>query len=121
MSKQSGEVPPEKLALYRQLIDAHAEIELKGGRKLPHTSYRGNMFTMLSKAGKVGLRMGKTEREAFIRQFDSRLFETYGTVMKEYVEAPDGLLEDTEALLPYLEQSFAYAKTLKPKARKRKS
>ena len=121
MSKGRDEVPPEKLALYRQLIDAHAEIELKGGRKLPHTSHQGNMFTMLSKAGKVGLRMGKSEREAFISQFDSKLFETYGTVMKEYVEAPDELLEDTEAMLPYLEQSYAYAKSLKPKARKGKS
>ena len=40
--------------------------------------------------------------------------------MKEYVEVPDQLLEDTQRLLPYLEGSYAYAKTLKPQQRKRK-
>ena len=38
MSKQYGQVPADKLALYKQLIDAHPEIELKGGLKLPYTS-----------------------------------------------------------------------------------
>ena len=65
MSKRSDQVPADKLALYKQLIDVHPEIELKGGMKLPYTSYQGNMFTMLSKAGKVGLRMGKAERDGF--------------------------------------------------------
>lgn len=120
MSDNSNQVPADKLALYKQLIDAHPEIELKGRLKLPHTSHQGNMFSMLSKAGKVGLRLGKAEREAFISQFNGKLFETYGTVMKEYVEAPDELLENTADLLPYLEQSYAYAKTLKPRATKRK-
>ncbi len=119
MSKQSDQVPADKLALYKQLIEAHPEIELKGGLKLPYTSYQGNMFSQLSKAGKVGLRMGKAEREAFIAQYDSKLFETYGTIMKEYVEVPDQLLEDTAQLLPHLEESYAYAKTLKAKPGKK--
>lgn len=120
MSKQYGQVPADKLALYKKLIDAHPEIELKGGLKLPYTSYQGHMFSQLTKAGVVGLRMGKSEREAFIAQHDSKLLETYGTVMKEYVAVPDQLLENAEALLPYLEQSYAYVKTLKPKPGKKK-
>ncbi|MCY3832392.1 MAG: hypothetical protein OXG85_05210 [Chloroflexi bacterium] len=120
MSKQSDQVPADKLALYKRLLDAHPEIELKGGLKLPYTSYQGNMFSQLTKAGVLGLRMGKAERNAFIAEFDTALLETYGTVMKEYAAAPDCLLEDTERLLPYLEQSYAYAKTLKPQQRKRK-
>ena len=72
MGKKSDQVPADKLALYRRLIDAHPEIELKGGLKLPYTSYQGNMFSQLTKAGKVGLRMGKTEREAFIATYDSK-------------------------------------------------
>ncbi len=121
MSKQYGQVPEEKLALYKQLIDAHPEIELKGGKKLPYTSHEGNMFSQLTKAGTVGLRLGKAEREAFLAEFDSDLLVTYGTVMKEYVAVPDQLLQDTASLLPWLELSLAYAKTLKPQARKRKS
>ena len=121
MSKQSDQVPADKLVLYRKLLDAHPEIELKGGLKLPYTSYQGNMFSQLTKAGKVGLRMGKTERESFIAKYDSKLLETYGTIMKEYVEVPEHLLEDIAELMPYLNQSYAYAKTLKVKPGKGKS
>lgn len=120
MSKPSNEVPEDKLELYKQLIDSHPDIELKGGKKLPYTSVNGNMFTQLTKAGKVGLRLGKAEREAFLEQYDSKLLETYGTIMKEYVEVPDPMLNDLDALQPYLELSYAYAQTLKPKATKKK-
>ena len=41
--------------------------------------------------------------------------------MKEYVEVPDHLLEDIAELMPYLNQSYAYAKTLKVKHGKGKS
>ena len=121
MNNKYGHVPAEKLALYKQLIDAHPEIELRGGTKLPYTSHQGNMFSQLTKAGTLGLRLGKAEREAFLAKFDSDLLVTYGVVMKEYVTVPDLLLQDTASLLPYLERSYAYAKTLKPQARKRKS
>jgi hypothetical protein len=120
MSKQYGQVPPDKLELYKQLLDLHPEIELKGGLKLPYTSYQGNMFSQLTKAGAVGLRMGKAERDAFIAEFGSGLLESYGTTLKEYVEVPAALLAAPERLLPYLEQSYAYAKTLNPQQRKRK-
>jgi len=120
MSKRSDQVPADKLALYKQLLGLHPEIELKGGLKLPYTSYHGNMFSQLTKAGALGLRMDKAEREAFLAKYNGTLLETYGTVMKEYVAVPDSLLEDAQRLLPYLEQSYAYAKTLKPQPRKRK-
>ncbi len=120
MSKSRNQVPADKLELYKRLLDLHPEIELKGGLKLPYTSYQGNMFSQLTKAGVLGLRLGLAEREAFIAEFDCGLLETYGTVMKEYVAVPDQLLEDSQRLLPYLEQSYAYAKTLKPQKRKRK-
>jgi len=121
VSGKTDQVPEDKLELYKRLIDAHPEIELKGGLKLPYTSCQGNMFSQLTKAGTVGLRLGKAEREAFIAEYDSALLVTYGTVMKEYVAVPDHLLRDTGKLLPYLEQSYAYAKTLKPKPRKRRT
>ena len=120
MSQKTNQVPEDKLALYNALIDSHPEIELKGGKKLPYTSYQGNMFSQLTKAGKVGMRMGKAEREAFLAEHNSNLLESYGTILKEYVEVPDHLLQDIDKLLPYLEQSFAYVKTLKVKPTKRK-
>ena len=73
MSKTPDQVPPEKLALYSQLIDTHPEIELKGGKKLPYTSPNGNMLSLLTNEGRVGLRLGKEDREAFIEKYDSKL------------------------------------------------
>lgn len=115
MSKTPEQIPPEKLALYSQLIDTHPEIELKGGKKLSYTSLNGNMYTLLTKEGRVGLRMGKEDRDAFMEKYDSQLCVQYGAVMREYVEVPDSLLAKTEELAPYLALSYAYAQTLKPK------
>ena len=68
------------------------------------------MFSMLSKDGRVGLRLGKDNRDAFIKKYDTRLFKNYGAVMKEYVEVPDRLLENLTELQPYLALSFEYVK-----------
>jgi len=48
------------------------------------------------------------------------LFEAYGAVMQEYVSVPDALLENTKELQKYLDASYEYAKTLKPKPTKKK-
>ena len=116
----SDTVPQDKLDLYIKLIDTHPEVELKGGAKLPYTSHNGNMFSLLTKEGAVGLRLGNEEREAFIEKYDTKLVEQYGAVMREYVEVPDDLLANTDELALYLAMSYAYAQTLKPKATKKK-
>jgi hypothetical protein len=114
----ADQVPEDKLELYRNLIESHPEIELKGGKKLPYTSHNGHMFTQLSKDGRVGLRLGKDDRAAFIEKYDTKLFENYGAVMKEYVEVPVSLLANLDELQPYLAMSYAYVRTLKPKPTK---
>ncbi|MEM7372091.1 MAG: hypothetical protein AAF587_25970 [Bacteroidota bacterium] len=112
-------IPADKLAAYDRLIEAHPDIERKG-KNSPYTSLNGHMFSYLSKEGIMGLRLGKEEREAFLIEFDTSLYEQHGAVMKEYVSIPDHLLEDTEALMPYLEKSLLYIQSLKPKPTKRK-
>lgn len=120
MSKTPDQPSQAKLDLYRKLIETHPDIELKG-KTLPYTSHNGNMFSFLSKEGKVGLRLGKAEREAFIQKYNTRLCEQYGAVMQEYVEVPDALLAKTAELKPYLALSYAYVQSLKPKAPKKKA
>ncbi len=116
----SDTIPEDKLLLYKQLIDSHIEIELKGGKKLSYTALNGNMFTQITKAGKVGLRLGKADYDAFIEKFDAQPLRSYGAVMREYVEVPDDLLTDLDTLKPYLQLSYEYAQTLKPKPTKKK-
>jgi TfoX/Sxy family transcriptional regulator of competence genes len=120
MSKTSKEVYKEKLELYEKLIATHPDIERKG-KTMPYTSHNGHMFSLLSKEGTLGLRLPKDEREAFLENYNTTLFEQYGAIMKEYVTVPDDLLAKTEELEKYLKISFEYVKTLKPKPTKKKS
>lgn len=119
MSKPAKQVPKDKLELYDKLVATHPDIERKGVTS-PYTSHNGNMFTYLSKTGTLGMRLPKEEREAFLIKYKTTLFEQHGAVMKEYVTVPDELLQNTEALKVYLDISYAYVQTLKPKPTKKK-
>jgi TfoX/Sxy family transcriptional regulator of competence genes len=119
VSRNPGNIPEDKLEAYEALIDTHPEIERKGATN-PYTSVNGHMFSHLSKTGELGLRLPKDEREAFLAKYKTRLYESYGAVMKEYVAVPDALLMNTSVLKDYLRISYDYVKSLKPKPTKRK-
>jgi TfoX/Sxy family transcriptional regulator of competence genes len=120
MSKDSKQVPEDRLELYERLIATHPDIERKG-KANPYTSHNGHMFSYLRFDGKLGLRLPKDEREAFLEKYGTTLFESYGAIMKEYVTVPDDLLENTEELKKFLVLSYEYIKTLKPKPSKKKA
>lgn len=111
--------PPEKIALYLKLIATISGIERKGAT-MPYTSLNGNMFSFIDKHGSCGIRLPEREREEFLKKYKTKLFETHGTVLKEYVTVPDDLLKKTAELKKWFEVSYAYAKTLKTKATKKK-
>lgn len=92
----------------------HPDIVLKG-KTMPYTSANGHMFSSLNKAGEIGLRLDKEEREQFLVDHQTELFVTYDTIMKEYVHVPESLLQQPKALLPYLEKSYQYVLSLKSK------
>ena len=113
-------IPPEKLALYEKLIATHPEIERKGAAN-PYTSLNGHMFSLLlGPSGVMALRLPEKKRGEFLKRYKTTLYEAYGAVMKEYVTVPDALLKNTKALEKHLAVSYAYVKTLKPKATKKK-
>ena len=114
--KKSASSP--NVALYDQLISTIPEIERKGDAN-PYTSLNGNMFTLLHQE-RLAIRLPEDEREKFLKKYKTRLFEAYGAAMQEYVAVPDALLANTTELKKYLELSFTCAKTLKPKATKKK-
>ena len=80
------------------------------------------MFTLLHQSRRLAIRLPEDKRAEFLKKHETTLFEAYGAVMKEYVAVPDALLKNTKELQKYLESSYEYAKTLKPKpASKKKS
>ena len=120
MSKTSNLPPQDKIDLYDQLIATNPNIERKGV-SMPYTSLNGHMFTYLSKTGSMGIRLAKEERVDFLRKYNTTLYESHGAIMKEYATVPEELLENTEELKEYLDLSYEYVKTLKPKPTKKKS
>lgn len=120
MTKKKVEVPQDKLDAYDRLIATNPKIERKGAT-MPYTSVNGHMFSILSKTGTLGLRLAKEDREDFLDKYATTLYESYGAIMKEYVAVPDALLQSTAELRPYLELSYDYALSLKPKTSAKKS
>ena len=117
LKKEKNIIPPNNLKLYDKLIATNSNIERKGDT-MPYTSLNGHMYTFLSKTGSLCIRLPKDERENFIKKFNTTLCEAHGAIMKEYVSVPDASLQNTNVLKKYLDLSYGYVKTLKPKPAK---
>jgi hypothetical protein len=82
---------------------------------MPYTSMNGNMFSYLHPSGRLALRLAKEDRERFLEEHATTLFEAYGVVQKEYVTVPAALLADTDRLRAHFRASYDYVAALKPK------
>jgi hypothetical protein len=113
-------VPSTKIASYNKPIATNPKIERKGSAN-PYTSLHGHMFTLLHQSDTLAIRLPEDQREGFLKRYTTTMFKAYGAVMQEYVTVPDPLLKNTKELQKYLESSYEYVKTLKPKPTKKKS
>jgi TfoX/Sxy family transcriptional regulator of competence genes len=102
------------LELYEKAVATLPQVERKG-KTMPYTSHNGHMFSFLTKEAKLAIRLSDEEREAFVEKYGTGPVVQYGAVMKEYVEVPQELLQNTDQLKQYLELSYEYIGTLKPK------
>ena len=119
MTKSSDDRPAGTVELYEKLVATNPKVERKGAT-MPYTSVNGHMFSLLTKEGRLALRLPAEARDAFLKKYKTKLCEQYGVVMKEYVEVPDALLKKTQELKKYFDQSYAYVSSLKPKPTMRK-
>jgi hypothetical protein len=111
---KKSKIPPDKLALYEKLIATNPKTERKGAVH-PYTSLNGHMFTYLDQTGTLGIRLPENEVAAFLKKYKTTLFKSYGVVKKDYVTVPDALLGNIKELKKYLQMSYEYVATLKPK------
>ena len=107
------------LECYETLVATIPGVERKGA-SMPYTSVNGHMFSFLTKAGTLALRLPADEREAFLKKHKAKPCEQHGVVLEEYVEVPAALLTRTRELRKYFESSYAYVASLKPKPTKKK-
>jgi hypothetical protein len=118
MVKKKPQTTHINIEFYDKLVDTIPGIERKGAT-MPYTSLNGNMFSFLDKSGACGIRLPEKEREAFLKKYNTTLFHTQGTILKEYVTVPGDLMKNTKELKKYFSRSYAYAKTLKMKTAKK--
>ena len=117
--KKNSYHPKDLLDLYDKLIKTIPQVERKGAT-MPYTSLNGHMFSFIAKDGSLGLRLPEEARKKFLEKYKTKLCETHGIVLKEYVVVPDKLLKNTGELKSYFRLSFEYIKTLKPKPTRNK-
>ena len=104
----------EKLKLYDELIAKCPRFERKG-KTMPYTSANGHMFSLLNKAGEIGIRFSKEVQKKYIEEFDSDIYKSYNAVMQGYVLIPEQMLEDLDNVAKYLDESYDYVMSLEPK------
>jgi hypothetical protein len=118
MAKVTSPAPAASIAAYDRLVATRPGLERKGA-KLPYTSMNGNMSSYLDETGRLVLRLSTADREAFIATWRTGLHEAYGTIQKEYVDVPEAILADTDALAPWFARSVDYVAGLRPKPTRR--
>ncbi len=113
-------VPADKLALYHKALAA-AGVDAKANFGAAYTAVNGNMYSMISKHGVMGLRLPKAELGAFLEAFDTEIYraDPAWPPNREMAAIPDALLKNTNKLTPYVAASHAYALTLRPKPTKK--
>ena len=121
MAEKKVTAPPDKLRLYEELLQSVEGVDPKSNFGSAYTAISGNMYTIISKHGVVGIRLPEPERSEFLERYSSELFrcDPSWPPNKEYVAVPEEMLVESEALVPYLETSLRYVKTLKPKPSKK--
>jgi hypothetical protein len=115
MARPAGGADPELLAVFDTMIAGVKGVERKGAT-MPYVSINGNMYAMISKAGRIGLRLEAKDRETFFATFGDSPFEgAPGFVNKDYVAIPPGMYADRKLLQTWFKIGHAAASRLKPK------
>lgn len=115
MNKQKNQtIWEERLRTYEELVSKCPRFERKG-KTMPYTSANGYMFSLLNKAGEIGIRFSKEVQKKYMEEFDSSVFKSYNSIMHGYVLIPEVMLGDLDNLAKYLNESYDYVMTLEPK------
>ena len=104
----------EKLNVYDALVAKCARFERKG-KTSPFTSAYLYMFYLLNKAGEIGIRFSKEMQQQYFKEWNTTHYQSHGATMKGYVLIPEAMLADLDQLAQYLDESYDYVMSLKPK------
>ena len=104
----------ERLKLYDEIVSKCTRFKRKG-KTVPYTSANGYMFSLVNKEGEIGIRFSKETQKEYMEKFDSTHFKSHGATMNGYILITDKMLENLDDVAKYLNESYDYIMTLKPK------
>ena len=104
----------DTLALYEKAVAKCPRFERKG-KTMPYTSANGHMFSLLNKAGEIGIRFSKEFQQKYIEDLATTTFISYGATMRGYVLMPERICSDIDLFAKYLNQGYDYVMSLEPK------
>jgi TfoX/Sxy family transcriptional regulator of competence genes len=112
--------PAELVERFQQVIAGFAELERRQmfGYPCAFTAANDQMTTGLFGADWM-IRLPEDGREDLIAAGGAPFSPMPGRPMKEYVAFPRSMLDDPEALRPWIERSLAYVHALPPKPKKK--
>ncbi|MGH7909508.1 MAG: TfoX/Sxy family protein [Thermodesulfobacteriota bacterium] len=109
------------IEFFDAILPGGSRVERKKMFGCPVGFINGNMFMGLHN-DRIILRLGEGEREDFIRQYNTQIFEPMpGRKMRDYIVVPEKLFMNVTTLKAWCEKSYEYASKLKPKEKKAKS
>ena len=104
----------DRLAIYDELVEKCPRFDRKG-KTVPYTSANGHMFSILNKAGELGIRFSKEVQGRYMEDLKTTHFESHDATMQGYIRIPDEMLDDLQVLAKYLDESYDYVMSLEPK------
>jgi hypothetical protein len=69
--KKTTSVPPDNLRLYEELVARPLGANSKSNFGAAYTAVNGNMCSLISKYGVVGIRLPEPDRSAFLEKYDA--------------------------------------------------
>lgn len=106
--------PPERLALYLDIVERHPDAEVKGAKN-PYTSLNGWMTSFLDPEGAVCLRLPDEDRAALINDHGGAAVQQYGRNMPEFVRLAPTAADDEATADAWFTRSWAWTGTKPPK------
>lgn len=107
-----------KLKLYDFLVGKCPRLE-RLGKTMPYTAVNGYMFSLLNKAGEIGIRFSKEKQQHYMASYDTTNYKSYGAIMNGYILITEKMLEDANLITQLLNESYDYFNSIAPNKHKK--
>ena len=104
----------DQLKLYDKIVALCPRFERKG-KSMIYTSANGYMFSILNKAGEIGIRFSEKTKKEYIEKYNTTIFKSYGATMRGYILITEKMLKNPKKVAQLLDESYDYVMSLDPK------